>query len=213
MGEVAIVIAAYNEADNIAEVVRRAKKYGDVFVVDDCSTDDTFNRAMEAGAVTLGHFVNLHIRKAFFTGFKHVIHSRKYDRIIQMDAGLSHFPEDIPAILKALETNDYVIGTRYKAKQPLFRKILSRVGTFLVGLPYKDVTGGFKGYRLGPLNLMDKVKSRMFAFQFEFTYHIHKAGFRITEVPIRYEYTTSSLKLKVIWEAFITMIRLRTVGR
>jgi predicted SAM-dependent methyltransferase/glycosyltransferase involved in cell wall biosynthesis len=215
VNEAAIVIAAYNEADNMVEVVARARPHGHVIVVDDASTDDTAELARQAGATVLRHATNTHIRQAFVDGFRYALKSKaKY--VVQMDAGLSHDAEEIPRLLGALDGADMVIGSRcieggWLVRQPFRRRALSWAGSLLVraatGTRTRDLTSGFKAYRRGVLEhldrrgILDRLKARAFAFQFELSSCIHRAGFRIEEVPITYRATGSSLNRAVVLEA------------
>jgi len=215
MKRTAIVIAAYNEADNIAHVVSRAREYGDVIVVDDASRDDTAAIAQTAGAQVVRHAVNTHIRQAFVDGFRHAL-ANGYERIVQMDAGLSHDPGQIPRLVEPLDRVDMTIGSRFVPRgrllnQPMHRKWLSRVGSFLLcwatSMRILDLTSGFKGYRAGTLRAVDAaggvdaLRSRAFAFQFEMTYIIFAMDLSILEVPISYAATGSSLNWAVFCEA------------
>lgn len=222
MNGIAVVIAAYNEADNIADVVRKAAEHAEVIVVDDASTDDTGALARQAGATIVRHEVKTHIKQAFIDGFRHALRSGpKY--IVQMDAGLSHDPDEIPTLVNALREADVVIGSRCVdggrlIKQPLRRRALSWGGSLLVrmatGMKIKDLTSGFKAYRRSVLQVLDargfldRLEARTFAFQFELSSRIHRLGYRIKEVPITYRATGSSLNLSVVWEALCIWMRL-----
>lgn len=222
MSNIAIVIAAYNEADNIADVVRKTAQYGEVIVVDDASTDDTAALARLAGATVVRHEVNTHIKQAFIDGFRHALRLGP-TYIVQMDAGLSHDPDEIPTLVDALREADMVIGSRCVdggrlIKQPLRRRALSWGGSLLVrmatGMKIRDLTSGYKAYRRSVLQVLDargfldRLKARTFAFQFELSSCIHRLGYRIKEVPITYRATGSSLNLSVVWEALGIWMRL-----
>jgi dolichol-phosphate mannosyltransferase len=223
----AIVIAAYNEADNIERVVRGAAQHGRVIVVNDASTDDTAALAERGGATVLTHETNTHIKQAFLDGFRAAL-DLGARRILQMDAGLSHDPEEIPRLLDALDDADMVIGSRFVpggrlVNQPAQRRRLSKVGSFLVraatGMGVADLTSGFKGFRRQVLEALfageavSHIRSRAFAFQFELTHEVHRMGFRIVEVPTTYTATGSSLNRKVVYEALGACARLALRGR
>jgi len=215
MTDVAIVIAALNEADNIAALVRDAQRFGQVIVVDDGSTNGTGGEASMAGAAVVTHLHSTHIKAAYRDGFKSALR-RGFKYIVQMDAGFSHDPRDIPALLAPLmiET-DMVIGSRFMADgiaygQTPRQRFLSYCGSVLArlvtGMDIVDFTGGFKAYRaevLGTPGLLDGLRARAHAFQFEMTYRIHQAGFKIVEVPITYTAGRTSVKLGIIFEALM----------
>ena len=96
----AVVIPAYNEAETIGELVRRARRFADVCVVDDASTDGTGDLAERNGcAHCVRHETNTHIAGGILSGFRWAL-SAGYDRCITMDAGLSHDPDGIPAFMR-----------------------------------------------------------------------------------------------------------------
>lgn len=223
----AIVIAAYNEADNITKVVEGCTQHGQVIVVNDASKDDTATLAERAGAMVVSHKTNTHIKQAFLDGFRAALDIGAR-RILQMDAGLSHDPGEIPRFLDALDDADMVIGSRFVpggrlVDQPANRRRLSKVGSFLVraatGMQVADLTSGFKGFRRHVLDALfagdaiRHIRARAFAFQFELTYEVHRMGFRIVEVPITYTATGSSLNRKVVYEALGACGRLALRGR
>ena len=115
------------------------------------------------------------------------------ERIVQMDADLSHAPEDVPRLLGA--SADLVIGSRYvegggTVNWPLSRRLLSRGGSIYsrlcLGLPFRDLTGGFKAWRRHTLisALSRPVESDGYAFQVEMTWRAWRAGAEIQELPI-----------------------------
>ena len=223
MNEVSIVIAAYNEADTIAEIVARCRQYGEVIVVDDASSDQTASLALQAGATMLRHSSNTHIKQSFVDGFRQAL-TMNSRYIIQMDAGLSHNPDEIPKLLAPLRENaDMTIGSRFikggaLINQPIHRRLLSQFGSALVrfatSMTIVDLTSGFKGYkgsvlsRLDSEGVLDRLRSRAFAFQFELTSEIYSRGFTIEEVPITYQATKSSLDKAIVLEAICIWLRL-----
>lgn len=217
----AIVIAARNEAGNISEVVQRASQYGNVIVVDDASVDMTARLAVLAGATVMRHCIRTHIRRAFVDGFQFAL-KRDYKRIVQIDAGLSHDPDEIPKLLQGLDEAAMVIGSRYlpgaRSDQKYWRRLLSRGGTFLTGLPFTDVTSGFRAYDASLLNnlneqgVLDNLRAKAHAFQFELLWQITNRGYPIKEVPITYRAGRSSLRIGTVIEALRVLARLRCRG-
>jgi len=221
---VLVVVAAYNESQNIHEVVRRSRRYGDVLVVDDASTDDTAKIATSAGAYVLKHQCNTHIQQAYINGFRWAI-EQDYEYVIQMDAGLSHDPDEIPRLLAVLQTTgvEMVVGSRFVEggrivnPSPL-RSLLSKGGSSLVrlvtGMQIRDVTSGFRGYRCGLLKtlnafgIFDLLYAKAHAFQFEFAYRLYLWEVPMIEVPITYVRGRTSIDVGVVWEAIRTLLRM-----
>ena len=116
-------------------------------------------------------------------------------RIIEMDADFSHDPSYLPALIGATERADLAIGSRYVPGGGItdwgpMRRFISRGGSayarVALGLPVKDLTGGFKCFRRIVLERidLDTIEARGYAFQVETTYRALRAGFRVVEVPI-----------------------------
>ncbi len=113
-----------------------------------------------------------------------------------MDADGSHDPADLPRLLAALDEGaDVAIGSRYipggaVRNWALHRLALSRgAGIFtraMLGLRVKDVTAGYRAYRLDALHKLqlDTVNSVGYCFQIDLTWRAVKAGFDIREIPI-----------------------------
>lgn len=190
-----VVVPTFDEADNVQPLLERMPATLDVLFVDDASPDGTADRirALEDPRVSLlERGGKLGLASAYVDGFKLAL-DRGYDRILQMDADLSHDPSDALRLLD--EDADLVLGSRYVPRGgtrnwPLGRRLLSRFGSLyarsVLGLPQRDVTGGFKAWRAETLRAaLDRpVRSEGYAFQVEMTWRAVQAGARVTEVPI-----------------------------
>ena len=131
---------------------------------------------------------------AYVAGFRHAL-AAGAGRILEMDSDFSHDPADLPRLLAATEEADVAIGSRYVAGGGIenwsaLRQAISRGGSVyarvLLGLPIRDLTGGFKCFRREVLEAidLDAIASRGYAFQVEMTYRAIQLGFSVTEVPI-----------------------------
>ena len=112
-----IVIAAYNEQDNIVKVVRNLKKagYSNVVVVDDGSGDNTYIAAAKAGAVALQHPINRGQGAALKTGIDYaLLHGA--DIIVTFDADGQHRVEDLPAMIKPVAEGKVDYDTHRNAR-------------------------------------------------------------------------------------------------
>ncbi len=199
-----VVIPTYNEAPNLELLVSSVLQAGafDVLVVDDNSPDGTGDLADTLAKRHVGRVAVLHrpekqgLGIAYQEGFRYAL-GMGYQLIFTMDADLSHDAESLPALRGALTDADVALGSRYVAgggtqHWPLWRRLLSRCGSayaqFILGLPVRDLTGGFKGFRRSALESLlpdlDAIRSRGYAFQIETTYRCAQHGFHIVEVPI-----------------------------
>jgi dolichol-phosphate mannosyltransferase len=200
-----IVTPTYNESGNISEFLERARAAvpdADILVVDDNSPDGTADIADDAGA-RLGNITVLRRPKkiglgdAYRAGFSVGI-ERGYDVIIQIDADLSHDPNELPKMLAEIENGaDAVIGSRYIPggsipNWPWHRRALSKWGNrytaFVTGMPIKDATSGYRAYRADMLKTVDYASTRAkgYGFQMELAYRVRRHGGRIVELPITF---------------------------
>lgn len=215
-----VVIPAYNEADTIAELVQRTSRYADICVVDDASTDGTGDIAEATGkAHVIRHASNTHIAGGLLDGMRYAIEAG-YDHCVTMDAGLSHDPDALPQFIA--HHADLVIGYREeRANVPLYRRGLSWGASMLMnmalearfvpwgGAGLRDVTSGYRMYSRRACELLvgAEMRSRTFDFHLEALAYVFRAGMRIEETPIRYEFSNSSLRIGIVGDA------LRTCGR
>ncbi|HYL50645.1 MAG TPA: polyprenol monophosphomannose synthase [Acidimicrobiia bacterium] len=200
-----IVTPTYQEAENIGEFLRRVRDTApdaDILVVDDNSPDGTADLADQVGA-ELGRIDVLRRPKkiglgdAYRAGFSVGI-ERGYDVLVQMDADLSHDPVALPALFREISNGaDAVIGSRYVPggsipHWPWLRRALSKWGnrytSFVLGIPIRDATSGYRAYRADMLKAVDygSTRAKGYGFQMELAYRVRQQGGRIVEVPITF---------------------------
>jgi len=159
---VTVVLPAYNEEKHIESVARLAMQYADrVIVIDNCSTDQTYERAKSSGAIVLRHCVNLGKAASMKTGCEAAI-KLGTDYIAFMDSDGQHKPEDVLRCVHILENEDVdiVIGGRIeKDNMPLVRKwgnLSLKILTHLIfNVAINDIQSGFRVFRV---LLYDKIK-------------------------------------------------------
>jgi len=218
-----IVLPTYNEAENIAEILRRVRAvvpHAGILVVDDSSPDGTADivRAMtsEVGAVdVLSRPSKSGLGSAYRDGFKWG-RSHGFDVLMEMDSDFSHDPADIPRLLKGIDDGaDLVIGSRYVPggeipHWPWHRRALSKYGNrysaAMLRLGVRDLTAGYRAYRGEMIDRidLDAVRAEGYGFQVEMTYFVAQAGGRIVEVPIKFVDRvrgTSKMSSSIIVEA------------
>lgn len=216
------VIPAYNEAATIEELVARASRFADVCVVDDASTDGTAEIVEATGkAHCIRHPKNTHIAGAILDGMRFAV-AEGYRFCITMDAGLSHDPGVIPRFQEHTDA-DLVIGYREETVNvPGYRRGLSWGAMTLMNLalvprfvPWggaglRDVTSGYRMYARDAFTLLvnAKMKSQTFDFHLESLAYVYRAGMSIEEIPIRYEFTNSSLRPGIVRDALRTCARI-----
>ncbi len=199
---VTIVIAALDEGTTIGGVVETTRAVcpdAEILVVDDCSTDDTAARAEAAGARVIRRPYTLGQGAGIKTG----VRAATGDVIVLLDGDGQHDPHDIPRLLELIGPYDLVIGERDRAGQQntvrwLGNSALNRLGSYLVGIPMRDLTSGFRAMRrhvmLDVLHLLPNQYSWSTTSALAFA----KAGFHVRFEPIvvrRREAGQSSQKL------------------
>ena len=231
-----IIIPTYNEKENLGpllEAVYEIRPDIHVLVVDDNSPDGTGQLVAEwvetpqyeGRLFLLRRAGKLGLGTAYIAGFRWAL-ARSYRRILEMDADFSHNPRYLPELLAAAEEADLVLGSRYVPgggvkNWGFWRRFLSRGGSLyarvLLGLPYQDLTGGFKCFRREVLETLDlgAIRSNGYSFQIELTYRAHCKGFKIKEVPIIFEdreVGKSKMSKNIFWEAVLMVWKLRMEG-
>jgi dolichol-phosphate mannosyltransferase len=221
--KVLVVLPTYQEAENIATVLRRVRAAdGDahVLVVDDSSPDGTADLALTVGAEiggvdVLGRPGKAGLGSAYRDGFAWGL-GRGFDAFVEMDSDLSHDPAALPDLLAPLRQGlDVVVGSRYVPGGSMphwgaHRKALSRAGNVYaalwLGLDVTDLTSGFRAYSAGILRRIDlgAVRADGYGFQIEMVHRAALAGGRVTEVPIRFVDRVegrSKMSMRIIVEA------------
>lgn len=178
---IGIVIPAYNESKTITGVVAKVKKYGIPIVVDDGSSDNTSELAVESGGEVVKHDVNRGYDKALESGFVKAAECG-CDFVITIDADGQHNPEVLNSFIKGLvDGADVVIGIR-NSRQRLAEHIFSWVSTIKWGI--SDPLCGLKAYRisvfrtLGHFDSYDSIGTELAIFAC-------KSGMNILQIPIR----------------------------
>jgi dolichol-phosphate mannosyltransferase len=232
-----LVLPTYNEAENLERIVRAAlpelaKATPDhhILVVDDGSPDGTGEIA-DRLADELPQVEVLHrtakegLGRAYLAGFERAIASGA-DLVLEMDADFSHDPKDLPRLIEASADADLVLGSRYVrgggvTDWGLFRQMLSRGGSWyarvVLGVPVRDLTGGFKCFHSRTLEGIDYRETHAdgYGFQIELTYRAIRAGFRVEEIPIVFRDRTegtSKMSPRIAIEAVWKVPALRARG-
>jgi dolichol-phosphate mannosyltransferase len=233
LGSLCVCVPTYNEAQNVESFVSallavfdHAAIDGTVLVIDDGSPDGTGQLADGLSAQD-GRVQVLHRRsksgigRAYEAGFMWAL-ERDFDLVAEMDCDFSHDPASLPEILGATRTADLVIGSRYVpggdiCGWALTRRIVSRAGCWyartLLGVPVRDLTGGFKCFRRTVLERISLEESEAcgYGFQIELTWRALQAGVRVVEVPIVFRDRAkgdSKMSASIALEAAVLVLRL-----
>ncbi len=152
---------------------------------------------------------------AYLRGYKEALDA-ECDWILEIDAGFSHQPDDIPQFFSAMEDGlDCVFGSRFIGHfehSSFKRRVISWGGTFLanllLGTRQTDMTSGFELFSRDTLSMvLDRgIHSRAHFFQTEIKTYCRKL--RFVEVPITYRSASPRLGSSAVKEAFAQLWRL-----
>ncbi len=233
MSERLVIIPTYNEIENIDTIVNAVLNLPidvELLIVDDSSPDGTGSRVKELQS---SHKDRLHLLErpgklglgtAYIKGF-HWALERGYHYICEMDADLSHDPNDLPRLFLACNHDqaDVAIGSRYISgvnviNWPMSRVLISYFASVYVRLitrmNVRDATAGFVCYRSEVLETieLDRIRFKGYAFQIEMKFKAWKYGFKVMELPIIFtdrREGTSKMSGKIVSEAIFGVIRLK----
>jgi dolichol-phosphate mannosyltransferase len=220
-----VVLPTYNEAENIIEVLSRARAAApeaDLLVVDDGSPDGTGDLAEKWGAEHGGVQVLRRAAKsglgsAYRAGFALGL-EQGYDVLIEMDSDLQHDPAMLPALIHAVgDGADLAIGSRYVPggqvpEWKLSRRMISQGGNLyagtVLGMHVRDATAGFRAYSAAALRQIDlpTIRADGYGFQIEMAYSVNGNGGRIVEVPITFgerQRGASKMSSRIVVEALV----------
>lgn len=230
--KVLIIIPTYNEIENIGKLIEVIFTYvptANILVVDDNSKDGTGEYIDKLSAsdnrVKIIHRERkLGLGTAYKVGFQYAL-NENYDYVFEMDADFSHNPKDITRFLEKIKHCDLVIGSRYLnqitiVNWPLSRLLLSYFANFyartVTGIPVRDLTSGFKCYKLKVIKEMplDRISSDGYGFQIETVFWSYYKKFKVREISIVFTDRLegkSKMSKNIVWEAFWLVWKLRGI--
>lgn len=201
MNKTLIFIPTYNERDNAPQMCREIHDLGldvDLLFVDDNSPDGTGSE-LEKLKSRFPRLIVHHRSGKLGVGSAHHeaidwAYAKGYSSLVTLDCDFTHSPSDIPALIRALDDDDIVVGSRWIHANSLpgwnvFRRLMTRGGHWLtktmLGL-YQDASGAFRAYRLDHINreVFTLIRSKGYSFFFESLFILGKNGYSIGEIPI-----------------------------
>ena len=222
-----MLIPTYNEEESIENLLRRLQQVRekianlfdiDILIIDDGSPDQTVQLIKSlnfAKVKILQRNKKNGLGPAYLAGFAEGLKG-DYQFFVEMDADLSHQPEELVLLLNQAGDNSFVIGTRWMpggsvVNWPKKRQFISKMGTkyasIALKLPYRDLTSGYRVIPRSFLERIDfsKIETRGYGFQVEMAIKARDLGFKIQEVPITFverENGQSKMSLAIVWEAW-----------
>lgn len=193
----AIVLPVYNEELTVGAVLDSVRHFfqGDVFVIDDGSTDATVSvLALRDDVSVITHPHNMGYGRALAEGFS-LARARGCERVVTMDCDGQHEPAYIPCFLATLgEGWDIVSGSRYlpesveigfsapEQRQEVNRRVTEEINR-VTGWHLTDAFCGFKAYRLSALDTIE-IREPGYAMPMEMWAKAYRAGLRVGELPV-----------------------------
>jgi dolichol-phosphate mannosyltransferase len=204
---VGIILPTYCEAENISDIVHAIESLhlnSTLLVIDDSSPDETQNIVRELQGEYENIFLKTRPQKlglgtAITDGFRFLLSlPEPPEYIITMDADFSHYPQDIPRLLKQAEKgSDLVIGSRYcnegevkgwNLNRLLISKVANRITGRIINLPLNDFTSGFRCYsKEYIMKALPKLHSQTYEIQIETLRQAKLQNSKISEIPIVFE--------------------------
>ncbi len=202
-GKISVIMPAYNESGHIYKnimetcaVFEKTKRYFEIIVVDDGSTDSTYPEAKRAESavenVKVVHYSKNNGKgNALKEGFKHATG----DYVVFLDSDLDLHPSQLHRLFRVMRNSraDVVIGSKHHPKSqldyPMTRKVISRVYAaalkILFNLPLRDTQTGLKVFNYEVLDrVFPKVLCKRYAYDLELLVNANHLGYRVAEAPV-----------------------------
>lgn len=216
--KILIIVPAYNEAENIAYVINDIRKnfqQADILIVNDGSTDETARVAEDLGVKVVTLPFNLGIGAAMQCGYIYA-ERRSYDIAIQFDGDRQHMADQISILIKPIIENaaDIVVGSRFIEKGsynltfPRFIgiRIFAKLVSLLTGKRLTDTTSGFRAVNSSVIKFYRDNYPDDYP-EVEALVLLHKARFRIAEVPVKMEERLGGKSSITPFQAFYYMVK------
>ena len=228
MKKTIIVMPVANEERTMGQIMDEILQlpYDNLYlypVIDSYSKDRTEEIIREREAVNskvkcIFYKESTGVISCYLEGFRQAL-ADGAEQILEMDGGGSHLPAEIPQFLEKMEEGyDCVWGSRFMKggsmmEQPLYRRILSKGGTFLsnfvLGTKLKDMTSGFEGFQRAILENMNLEHFLSTGHMYQTEMRFYCRNLKTVEVPIHYVGTASSLKSSSVTEALKLLFQLK----
>lgn len=215
---VTVLMPAYNEELSIGETIRRVRELHpdfEILVVDDGSTDNTLQIAMDAGANVWPHPYNIGNGAAVKSGLR----VAQGEWVVMMDADGQHAPEDIARLLEYKETYDMVVGARSKGSETsMHRDIANTVynwfASYVTKFKVEDLTSGFRMVRKSTVRQFIYLLPNTFSYPSTLTMAYLRSGRSVKYLPIETKYRIGKSKIKLLQDGtrfFLIITKIATL--
>ncbi len=209
--KVIAVVPAYNEEESIGKLVRELGSYVDsIIVVDDGSVDETYDMAVEAGAIVLQHPKNMGKGAALKTGISKAL-ELDADVIVAIDGDAQYNPAEIPKLITKLnEGYDIVVGCRELSKEiPFVRRLSNIISSALLRIlfkiPVKDTQCGLRAFTRTTLKKVP-IRERGYLVESQILVDAARSKLKMGEVPVAVSYSGSKSKINPLRETMLFVL-------
>ncbi|NLY76187.1 MAG: glycosyltransferase family 2 protein [Firmicutes bacterium] len=205
---VTVVIPAYNEAASIVESVNSVRESlseagidHEIIVVDDGSSDQTYELALGTGVTVVRHKKN----KGYGASLKTGIGLAKNDLIVITDADGTYPPSSIPPLIEGMKDADMVVGARVgqNVNIPLVRQpakwFLRCLAGYITGERIPDLNSGLRAFRRQCVQQYMNILPDKFSFTTTITVAMLCDNYEVVYLPIDYHKRTGKSKI-VPWD-------------
>ena len=202
--KILLIVPAYNESKVIDETIQGILDEGyNLVIIDDCSTDDTYEKCLRHHCYVLRHMVNLGQGAAIQTGFSFGLSQTSYEVFVTFDADGQHRVEDVEPLVNSILTGqaEVALGSRFLGTEPenmpKLRRFVIKMAIGLTRLISRikvtDTHNGLRAFSRKSLSQVEITHNDM-SHASEILDIIHKNRISFIEVPVKITYSDYSLK-------------------
>ncbi|KAB2891589.1 MAG: glycosyltransferase family 2 protein [Desulfobulbaceae bacterium] len=215
---VTVLLPAYNEELSIGDTISRIRTLHpdfEILVVDDGSTDNTLQAAMDAGANVWPHPYNIGNGAAIKTGLR----AAQGEWVVMMDADGQHAPEDIARLLEYKDTYDMVVGARTRTSETALHRDVANTlynwfASYVTRFKIADLTSGFRLVRASTAKQFIYLLPNTFSYPSTITMAYLRSGRSVKYIPIQTKYRVGKSKIKLVQDGtrfFLIITKIATL--
>jgi glycosyltransferase involved in cell wall biosynthesis len=221
-----VIIAAYNEAETISNVLNSFSRFPyHLVIIDDGSNDNTYDLALKFPVTVLRHVTNLGQGAAIQTGIDYILQKEACDCIVTFDADGQHNPNEIQKLIAPIldQEVEVVLGSRFIEAEssitlPTMRRIMLKMAIWFTRittmLPLTDTHNGLRAFSISAAHKIKITANRM-AHASQILNQISEKQIKYKEVPVSIHYTEYSLSkgqsilefVNILWEIITGGVR------
>ena len=201
-----IIVPAYNEEKAIGATITKLKAMNrdyEIIVVDDGSTDNTYQIAKERGVKIIRHPYN----KGYGAALKTGIREASTRLVLFIDADNQHNTDDIPELVKYTDAYDMVVGARTGSSdislvRRFGKKVFSALANYLMEMKIPDLNSGFRVAKKDVVMELINILPNEFSFTTTLTLAMIKEGYSVKYVPVKAFWRTGKSKVRPFRDGF-----------